>query len=209
MIDADDFSYDDDTHLYRDARGMIVPSVTQIIKVSGLVDYSAVPPAVLEKARLRGKNVHLVTAERDRTGVTPWDWVEPGAEAQVEAYEMFLHDFRGRIKWKAIEAPVVTEISGMAIAGTPDRYCLIDNEPCVLDLKCSATFQQAWKIQLAMYEAMMPVQCSRLALQLLPTGKYKLTECDDLSDSAAAFACLVIATWRMVAGDWSPERLAK
>jgi hypothetical protein len=45
------------THTY-ELDGVIVPSVTGILQASDLIDFSSVPPSVLDRARLRGSAVH-------------------------------------------------------------------------------------------------------------------------------------------------------
>jgi hypothetical protein len=44
-------------HMYT-LDGIAVPSVTQILRASGLIDFSAVPDGILERARVRGTVVH-------------------------------------------------------------------------------------------------------------------------------------------------------
>ena len=49
--------FDPATHTYT-LDGQAVPSVTGILRASGLIDFSHVPPDVLERARIRGTVVH-------------------------------------------------------------------------------------------------------------------------------------------------------
>jgi hypothetical protein len=49
--------FDPPSHTYL-LDGIGVPSVTQILRASGLIDFSSVPPTVLERARVRGTVVH-------------------------------------------------------------------------------------------------------------------------------------------------------
>jgi hypothetical protein len=50
-------TFDAATHTYT-LDGVIVPSVTGILKASGLIDFSGIPEHVLEAARVRGTTVH-------------------------------------------------------------------------------------------------------------------------------------------------------
>jgi hypothetical protein len=50
-------TFDPGPHVYT-LDGVPVPSVTGILRASGLVDFSGVPGAVLERARIRGTAVH-------------------------------------------------------------------------------------------------------------------------------------------------------
>ena len=56
----------------RDTSGYVVngvrlPSVTEVLSIAGLTDFSGVPPGVLEKARVRGTQVHEIT-----------EWIDDG-----------------------------------------------------------------------------------------------------------------------------------
>ena len=207
-MDYEDFSYEDSTHVYRQ-NGVVVPSATQVLKACGVIDYSQVPRIQLEKARFRGSLVHQITAERDRSGEMPYDWATEDCRPRLEAYEQFLHDYRGRIQWIAIEKPIVTTVDGMAAAGTPDRILLIDADEFVIDEKCSATYQEGWDLQLMIYARLREAGTGRLpkrmVLQLFATGKYKSTICSNLDDRAAAHAALALAHWKMGRGLWNPS----
>src|SRR5690348_16409857 len=52
----DELLFEPDNHVYT-VNGIVVPSVTQILEP--LVDFSKIPAAVLEYAKLRGEAVHL------------------------------------------------------------------------------------------------------------------------------------------------------
>lgn len=212
MIDPEDFTFTPTDHIYRRA-GHVILSATQVQKAVGLIDYSMVPPNILEYARIRGQEVHEITAEGDRTGQMPMDWASDASMARLEAYKAFLHDRRGRIKWVEIEQPSVSTVSGMWIAGTPDRVCLIDDHRWIIDLKCSDTFQPGWAIQLAFYEFMLTRMQNlgyvrRMSLQLLASGRYKPKECDDPSDGPAAIGMLAAATWMQAKGIFNPAKAA-
>jgi len=49
--------FDAATHVYR-LSGVVVPSVTQVLRLTGYIDLSGVPAAILEQARDRGQRVH-------------------------------------------------------------------------------------------------------------------------------------------------------
>src|SRR6185436_17565531 len=54
-------TFDDATHTYT-LDGVIVPSVTGILKASGLIDFTGIPESILEAARVRGTTVHQAIA---------------------------------------------------------------------------------------------------------------------------------------------------
>jgi hypothetical protein len=200
MIELEDFTFDEDTHTYAEA-GIKRLSVTQVLKVCGLIDYSRIPQSILEAARVRGQEVHEITAERDRSGSMPWDWASDTSMARLEAYEWFLRDRGGRIQWIDIEKSAISTVADMRVAGTPDRTAWIDGCKWLIDLKCSETVQASWDLQLALYELMHTGFTTlgflrRAVLQLLPSGKYKLTERANPADGPAAIGALALATWR-------------
>ena len=124
-----------------------------------------------------------------------------------------MHDYRGRIKWLAIEKPIVTVVNDMPVAGTPDRLCLIDEYRYVIDLKNSATYHPSWDLQLTTYSRMVGGGSEftiprRMVVQLLPTGKYKATVLDEDEGWAAAHAALALTHWKMSRGLWSPTTAA-
>lgn len=50
-------TFNTDEHLYR-MRGVVVPSVTQVLRGSGYINLEGVPPLILAAARDRGRRVH-------------------------------------------------------------------------------------------------------------------------------------------------------
>jgi hypothetical protein len=50
-------TFDPETHTYT-LDGLVVPSVTQVLRASGLVDFGSIPPTLLDAAQLRGTKVH-------------------------------------------------------------------------------------------------------------------------------------------------------
>jgi hypothetical protein len=54
-------TFDAATHTYT-LDGVPVPSVTQILRASGLIDFTGIPESILEAARVRGTTVHQAIA---------------------------------------------------------------------------------------------------------------------------------------------------
>ncbi len=54
-------TFDAAAHRYK-LDGVVVPSVTGILKASGLIDFSGIPDSILEAARFRGTTVHQAIA---------------------------------------------------------------------------------------------------------------------------------------------------
>src|SRR5436309_1252497 len=84
-------TFDYEGHIYRDARGNRVPSVTQILKRTGLVSYDQVQADILENRRNLGEIVHRDTQELD-TGEISFSPTRKDAQPYVNAWKKFLHE---------------------------------------------------------------------------------------------------------------------
>lgn len=197
MLDSHDFSYDDDLHEYRNGVGIVRPSVTQTLKVGGVIDYSMVPPAILENARRRGTNVHRWTCEYDKHGSIDETWLQ---EDEVPYFEAWMK-FRSESKFVItnIEEPMLRTIAGMEVGGTPDRVGFLGRNKFVLDIKCCRARHAGWALQVGAYEMMLTGRprvghMGRMIVQLFPTGKYNSFSFDDPTDASGAIAALTLAT---------------
>ncbi len=200
----DAFTYEEDGHLYRNARGAVRPSVTQVLRDAGIFDYSRVDPVVLERKRLLGQNVHLCTAEFDREGWVDETWLAEEAAGYFRAWLRFRRE--SRCEMLAIEQPMLRSVMGIEIGGTPDRVLRLGGRTYVADIKTCTAQHPGWRLQTALYEMMLTGvprcgQMGRLVIQLLPDGTYRMPEeYDDPSDAGAAISALTLATWKANAG---------
>lgn len=200
MSAAADFSYEGDLHLYRNARGILRPSVTEVLRGAGIFDYSRVDRAVLEHKRLLGKNVHLCTAEYDREGWVDPTWVADEERGYFDAWLRFRRESGCEVL--SVEEPMLRSVMGMELGGTPDRVLRLRGRSFVVDLKTCAAPHPGWRLQTALYEMMLTgvPRCGamgRMVVQLLPDGRYRLPgDYDDPSDASAAIAALTLATWK-------------
>lgn len=196
-MDSHDFSYDDDLHEYRNAAGVVCPSVTQTLKLGGVIDYSMVPPAILENARRRGVNVHRLSAEFDRYGEIDETWLQEDEIPYFEAWKKFRRE-SGLVICE-IEQPMLRPIMGMEVGGTPDRVGYIGRNRFVVDIKCCRAKHAGWALQLADYEMLLTRvsrvgHLGRMVVQLFPTGNYTSIPYDDPSDAPGAIAAVTLAT---------------
>jgi hypothetical protein len=193
ITELNDFSFDWDSHVYRNAAGVQRPSCTQILHSAGLYDFSKVSADVLERKRRIGESVHRACAEFDREGWLDETWLEEDEMPYYQAWLAFRKDFH-EIEWKDIEVPMLRTICGMEVGGTPDRIGWLKGVLLVADLKCAAAVHPAWRIQTATYELMETgstrAAIIRMAIQLKPNGKYAMHPHTDPSDAGAAIACL-------------------
>lgn len=203
----DQFSYDDDTHTYRNASGLVRPSVTETLKAGGVFDYSRVAPGLLERKREIGKNVHRWTARHDESNRLEDDLLDlyPEERPYAESYMRLLDELGSLITWIEIEKSMLADIAGFEMGGTPDRFLRFSQRLMHWDLKCVAAFHPGWRLQLADYNMMRSKrshcgQYGRAIVRLMKDGrKAKLDlipEKYDAVDSAVAAALVTSFVWR-------------
>lgn len=210
------FTFDPIRHLYSDENGVSVPSVTQAMKATGLINFDGIPYQILEHKRQLGTLVHKLTELCDK-GENLNDYEVPEeCLPYLEGYVNFRNDCG--FTPELIEHRLLAQANGMRFGMTLDRTGEINGIPHVIELKCGACESQAWAIQLAAYvvglvPANQRLQISRAALQLgpqFPRG-YKLRSYDDPSDYHIWYAVLALATWLANKGigalEAIPERL--
>ena len=189
-------TFNEELHEYR-WNGNVVPSVTQVLK--GLTDYSFIKPEVLAKAQEEGKAVHKMVELylKDDLGAVP-AWMY----GHLNAWQRFQSDtgFKARL----IEHRGYCE--AMGFAGTLDLEGEIEGDPMLIDLKRSFYAGAAIGLQLAGYEILVGRALSggaryqRMALRLLPTGRYEVEEFNDGSDRSVFLAAVTMHKWRIKHG---------
>lgn len=197
--DLDDLSFEEDTHTYLNPAGLRVPSVTQTLALTGVFDYSMVPPELLERKRIIGNNVHAASAEYDKAGcdtVRMFARLTDDERPYAEGWVHFVRDVRPR--WIAIEDRMLRRIGRHELAGTPDRIAIVGRRAWVIDIKCSACKMAGWGLQTADYEMLHTRRASigamgRMIVRLSPRGTYNTLTFSDPSDAAAALAALACA----------------
>jgi hypothetical protein len=188
------FTFDPVAHRYT-LDGAPLPSVTQVL--APLYDFAGIPSAVLENKRLLGGDVHLACELLDRNDLD--DESDEGREAlvpiagYVDAYKRFLAQ---------TEAQVVENETRLwhpvhLYAGTIDRRYRIDGQLWDVDLKTTAVISPIVGPQTAAYSSMLqahghPAPQRRAALQLLPSGDFRLVEFKDPQDFAVFLSMLTV-----------------
>lgn len=164
--------YDEDTHTYI-ADGIIVPSVTQIIKDKLGNKYSTVAPEVLKRASIRGTAIHKS--------------IEDYCTQGIEDTSPELKDFKflqRYYKFKPIknEIPVVIVKDGIPVtAGRMDLVIEIDNSIAIADIKTTATLDKEYlAYQLNLYRIGLKqsygIEATKLYGIHLKDGKRKLVD---------------------------------
>lgn len=208
-----DFTFDAVKHLYFDAEGIIVPSVTQALKASGLINFDHVHPSVLERKRQLGTLVHKAAELYDHGTIGGFD-IPAEVDEYLVGYIKFRDDCGFVPTW--IEQPQLGEIHGMVYGMQPDRAGMLNDELHIVELKCGAASHPAWGVQLAAYATGKygrGTKVKRAAIQLgpqFPRG-YKIHPYEDPNDYQIWACALALTIWQQNKGiltlDDIPERL--
>lgn len=185
--------FDEATHTYT-LDGKELPSVTYIIRYLAVDKASNADPNMALIARERGSAVHEATVMYDYSGEIPDDFPAEYAP-YLEAYVQFCRDYHP--KWELIEHQMGNATLGFA--GTLDRFGVIDDKWCILDIKTSYKVDiPSLSAQLTAYhdlllneqfERLENANIRHLGLQLMRTGKYRLYETDCEKGSDLFYSC--------------------
>ena len=165
-----------------------LPSVTEIIKSVGLINFTGIDSEILSRAADFGTAAHQA-CHLDDLG----DLDEQSLDENLKPYLKAWRAFKGDMVFDAIEQPLYHPVWGFA--GTPDRI----KENTIWDLKTGTTVYPSTAIQLAGYAILADIPTARrLAVQLLPTGKFKVTEYTDRKDREIFLAALAVYKWHQI-----------
>lgn len=127
--------YDDDTHTYI-VDGVIVPSVTQVLKVKFGGMYDSVAPEVLKRAGERGTAVHKAIEDYCTKGIDL-------GNTEVRHFK-FLQDYYGFEPIRN-EIPIIVSKDNVAVcAGRLDLIIDINNDRAVADIKTTSTLNKEY-----------------------------------------------------------------
>lgn len=204
VLIGEDVDFFRDGHAYTTPDGRRVLSVTQALSIAGAIDYSKVPPDVLAHACDRGRLVHEATAMIDKG--ESLDQVELPSEIEpfVNAYLLFSKEMRFVPDMDWVETPLLVELFSHHIGMTPDAIGTMDGVPTLIERKTCASKHPAWSLQTAGYtlgiqRVGLQVR-QRMAVQLLPTGRYKLHPHEDDGDYQTFADVYRTAAWKIKHG---------
>ena len=175
--------FDETTHTYM-LNGKELPSVTHIIRYLAVDKANNADPNMALIARERGSAVHEATMVYDYSGEIPSDFPAEYAP-YLEAYVQFVRDYKP--KWELIEHVMANNDKDFGYAGTLDRFGVIDDEYCILDIKTSYKVDvPSLSAQLSAYLDLLIDENKKLnyhkinlyGLQLMRDGKYRLYKVD-------------------------------
>lgn len=195
--------FDTDNHSYWTEDGVRIPSITQVLRLTGLVDYSGIDPAVLENAARRGSEVHELAAAKNQYGEVDESWITDETRPYFSAYLNFLNDtgFTPDHAW--IEQAIIATIGGMKLGITPDVHGKLGRDLWIIEFKTTATVMDGTSIQTAAQELAVlnsnhVGRCRRGVLQLKKDGKYKLHHHTNHSEDEADLIGALRVVWRRI-----------
>jgi hypothetical protein len=178
--------FDEATHTYT-VGGVVVPSVTQVIKSAGLVD----DRWFNEAARDRGRIVAIAIELHSKDNLA---YVPDGYQGYVDAWEKF-RDETGFVP-HVVEQPVYHVSYGYA--GTPDAVGKMAERDAIIDVKTGCDSPH-YSLQTAGYGGMFRVGSrgyDRYCVFLNDNGKYKIRQHTDPRDWDVFLAALKIVHWK-------------
>jgi hypothetical protein len=195
--------FDEDGHAYYSDSGTRIPSLTQVLRLSGLTDYDGIDPDVLENAARRGTEVHVLAATYNQYGALDPAWITEECAPYFDAYRRFLDEsgFKPDPAW--VEKAMIVKIHGMALGCTPDLFGKLGRDQAVIELKATSAVHSGWSVQtalqeLAIFRSSNVGRVRRFALQLFNDTKYRLhSHTDHETDEAVGIAALRTVWWRI------------
>lgn len=126
--------------------GQVVPSVTEVLRASGIIDFSQIPSAILEAARARGQRVHAAIHYYNE-GDLDWTTLDDGDRPRVNAWLRFLE----QRKFQILKAEFRLCSRRYQYAGTGDVLGLLDGKLALADFKCGEPDDVGADLQTAAY----------------------------------------------------------
>jgi hypothetical protein len=207
---AENLRFDEGSHRYY--RGSIeIPSCTRCLDHAGLVSYDGVRQDILEKKSRLGTAVHMATHFYDENNLD-WESVGDDAKPYVDGWAEF-RETTGFVPMR-IEERCEANLNGMPYGMQFDCLGMLGKQETIVEKKISSQALWWWAIQTAGYALGAPdlsresspmlrfSRRRRIAVQLLPVGKFKFKKYDfnDRQDADVFAATLLITHRKMREG---------
>lgn len=192
----DGLEFDEASHVYT-RNGIILPSVTTIMKPLTQSIYDAIPSDVLANAAQRGTSIHRAVEFYEQYG---WDKVDTLISGYVEAWKKFRADhptFEIVASEQRGYHPVYGFAGTMDIVGIDSKY---PKHIQLMDIKTgSVASPMTWAVQLSAYEEMLKYgnvgDVQKSVIHLMEDGTYKLYPIKD-NEFLTFIACITIRNYQ-------------
>lgn len=193
-----EFTFDESLHAYYSADGLLLPSVTQVLKANGFINFDGIRPEVLERKRQIGTLVHKLTELYDQ-GESFDDYEIPDVVMPFcQGWANFRWD--SGFEPNRIEHRMIGEVHSMRYGMCLDVDGVMDGEYYILEKKCGASESPVWGLQTAAYDLGLNKKptAKRAAVQLGPQfpRNYKLFPYGDPADYQVWGAALAQNIWK-------------
>jgi hypothetical protein len=187
--------FDREAHRYF-VSGVRMPSVTQALTFTRLIDYRGVPEEVLEAAARRGRRVHSAMHYYCQNDLV-LDSVGPQTMPYVQAGRDWI--LRTGFGAQHVEQPLFNAVR--RVCGTPDaRGAFPDGSLGLVDWKTTGLKSPGHAIQTAAYVDMLPEprRWRRIVVYLRPDGSHDAVEypqANFLADRGVFYSALQCLWW--------------
>jgi len=192
-----ELTFDENKHQYK-VDGVLIPSVTQIIKEAGLIDLSFVDEDLLEYKSDIGTKVHLTTELYDLSELD-----EKSLHHTLAGYLKSWVKFREDYQFVPTQIELMLYHRVYNYAGKIDRIGTLSGKTiCQLDIKTGIThhshaLQSAGYTELFNYDKLPKNQIKkRLTVYLKDDGTYKVAEHKKTLDRTVFIAALTITNYK-------------
>jgi|SRR5271157_3247183 len=194
--------FEPEGHIYRDAQGRRILSVTQIFQMLGLVNYEDIDADTLERKSQIGIAAHKAV-ELLLTNRLDWDTVDDAAMAYVVGAELWFRDMRFELL--GCEQRGIHTIYGIEYGYQYDQIGRIFYQGrwrhVVVDLKTAVEKKAIWALQTAAYALAAPKlpegeEYLRVVPHLQKDGRVKPLYYDDPQDEKTFLYMAYSAIWK-------------
>lgn len=187
--------FNETTHEYK-LNGTIIPSVTQIIKNAGLINFDFVNENLLKQKADLGDKIHSTTELYDKQSLDE-KLLHPILSTYLKAWKKFILDYN--YSPAEIELQLFHEI--YKYAGRIDRIGLVNGILSIIEIK-SGVYHKSHYIQTAGYELLYnqnkkKSDCAkkRIIVYLNPEG-YLVKEAKNENDKNIFLAALTVSNYK-------------
>lgn len=192
--------FDEEKHAYT-IDGLPALSVTQMMKICGLVDFSHIPKLKLQRAMDFGTAVHKACELYLQKDLNEQK-LDKALSPYLDGFKLFME----HTKFKPLFIEQIIGLKLLQIAGRPDIVGLYEDKVILIDIKTPVEIRASAEIQTAGYRYIWnhpsnevlgyPKIQERYILRLREDGKYRFDRCKNPTDEQLFVACYSLCSWK-------------